>query len=209
MRWSVVLAAAVWATAASAAPDRFEQAVLKEINRARAHPREVAGELRRYRANFHGLVAHENGDPVGTTTFEGAGAVDEAIAFLEAQAPLPPLDDGVILTRAARDWAETQGSAGAVGHGSGPGARVRAAGGDIYVGETISYGMPTPAAVARQFIIDDGQPRRGHRALLFSAGYRFAGVGCAAHARFGSLCVVDYAGTPDGAPILTQVAAVR
>ena len=210
MRWGIVLAsvAMTWGGAASAAPDGFERAVLTEINRARAHPREVAGELRRYRTQFEGRAVRESGVPLAMTV-EGRGAVDEAIAFLEAQPPLQPLDDGAVLARAARTWAAAQGAAGAMGHGAGPGARVRAAGGDIYVGETISYGMATPAAVARQLIVDDGLPGRGHRALVFAQGFRFAGVGCAAHARLRSLCVIDYAGTPDGAPVMAQLAAAQ
>ena len=204
--------AACWATAASAAPDQFERAVLAAINEARTHPREVATELRRYRAAFAGRVVREGDDPIGVMTFEGVRAVDEAIDFLERQPPLPPLDAGAVLARAAQGLAAAQGPAGGWGHAAGAGsagARARAAGGDIYVGETISYGMTTPATVVRQLIVDDGQPQRGHRTLVFAPGFRFAGVGCGGHARFGSMCVIDYAGTPDGAPVMPQVAAAE
>ncbi len=204
------LAAAWCASGAAAEPaiGRFERAVLTAINAARENPQAMAEALRAYRAAFDGHVVREGGDPIGVATVEGPRAVDEAIAVLERQRPLPPLDHGPVLTRAAQSWADAQGPRGALGHGS-PGARVREAGGDIYVGETISYGMATPLAVVRQLIVDDGVPGRGHRTLLFSAGYRFAGVGCGDHARYGSMCVIDFAGTPDGAPILPQVAAVQ
>lgn len=207
-RWLAIVAG-VWAVGASAAgPDAFERDVLAEINRARTDPRGVADDLRRYRATFAGRVAHEDGDPVGVMTIEGRRAVDDAIEFLERQNPVPPLGNGSILARAARSWAAAQGPAGAVGHAS-AGARVRAAGGDIYVGETISYGMSRPQAVVRQLIVDDGQPGRGHRAMVFSRANRFAGVGCGVHARFGTMCVVDYAGTADGGPVLPQLASVQ
>ena len=194
-----------WATAASAAPNDVERAVLAELNRARTDPHAVADDLRRYRMTFAGRVAREEGDPVGILTVEGRQAVDEAIDFLEQQEPLPPLAHGSVLARAAQDWAAAQGPTGRLGHAS-LGARVRAAGGDIYVGETISYGMTRPEAVVRQLIVDDGQPQRSHRALVFARGFRFAGVGCGEHARFGTMCVVDYAGTPDGTAALPQVA---
>ena len=86
-----------------------------------------------------------------------------------------------------------------------PGDRVKARGGDIYVGETIAYGPRDAATVVRQFVVDDGVPRRGHRALLFSAAFRFAGADCAPHPVYGSVCVVDYSGTSDGSPVLSGV----
>ncbi|WP_425228444.1 CAP domain-containing protein [Sphingomonas sp.] len=213
---AVAVMVGCWASAGSAAAvdgDGIEAAVLAQLNYVRAHPQEVAAALRRYRQGFAGRVVHEDGDPVGTETFEGTPAVDEAIAFLDAQPPLPPLQFSPVLARAAQGWAAAQGPAGATGHisaaGATPGTRVRAAGGDIYVGETISYGMRAGETVVRQFIVDDGQPRRGHRALVFSTSIRFAGVGCGGHARYGAMCVIDYAATPDGSPVLPQVAALQ
>lgn len=189
----------------AAQADSLEQGVLEQINFARAHPQEFADRLRNYAASFDGIVAHENGDPVGVMTHEGAPAVEEAISFLERQAPLPPLSEGDLLALAAEDHVAEQGPSGGIGHvtaGRNPGDRVRARGGDIYVGETISYGEATPESVVRQFIVDDGEPRRGHRTLLFSKSYRFAGVGCGDHATFGAMCVVDYAATANGSPVV-------
>ncbi len=217
--WRAVLAvvASGWEITGTAAgpaqPDGFERSVLAAINVARAHPLQVAQALRRYADSFDGRVAHEEGDPMGVQTCEGRRAVDEAIAFLERQPPLPPLGFGPVLAHAAQGWAAAQNRAAGFGHGAdaaeSPGARVRAAGGDIFVGETISYGMRTPEQVVRQFIVDDGEVRRGHRVLLFSPGFRFAGIGCGPHPRFGTVCVVDYAGTADGGPVLPQLASAQ
>lgn len=212
MRLRGLLAAIAAMSAAPVAAEELERSVLAEINRARTQPRETAAALRQYRARFDGRVVREPGDPVGVRTVEGRRAVDEAIVFLERQEPLPPLAHGPVLARAARGWAAAQGSDGGVGHqggGASVGTRMRAAGGDIYVGETISYGMRHAAAVVRQLIVDDGQPRRGHRALVFSRGFRFAGVGCGGHARYRSMCVIDYASTPDGGPVLPQIASAQ
>jgi uncharacterized protein YkwD len=60
--------------------------------------------------------------------------------------------------------------------------------------ENISYGYDDPAGVVRQLIVDSGVPNRGHRANIFSAGYQAAGVGCARHAVYGAMCVIDFAG---------------
>ncbi|GAC1448091.1 MAG: hypothetical protein PVSMB11_09560 [Desulfuromonadaceae bacterium] len=43
-------------------------------------------------------------------------------------------------------------------------------------------------------IKDDGVPDRGHRINTFSTAFNTAGVACNPHPRFGSMCVVDFAG---------------
>ncbi|NIJ20196.1 uncharacterized protein YkwD [Sphingomonas naasensis] len=186
----------------------LEAQVLDRINEARQHPRAYADALREYRRYFEGDILYLPGDANGVYTREGVAAVDEAIDFLERQAPLPPLDRGDLLALAAQDHADDQGAMGATGHrsgdGAGPGERVRRRGGDIFVGESISYGMADADAVVRQLIVDDGVPGRGHRALLFKGDFRFAGVGCGGHRRYGAMCVVDLAATADGKPALTR-----
>ena len=180
----------------------LESGVLAEVNYARTHPRDYARELRRYRDSFDGYIAHPDNDPVGVQTHEGPSAVDEAIDFLEAQRPLPPLAASALLARGAGDLVSDQGPRGTIGHftsgGRNPGQRVRQRNGDIYVSEVISYGQPDPAGVVRQLIIDDGVRRRGHRVLLFSSMFGFAGVSCGGHEVYGSMCVVDLSATRDG-----------
>lgn len=180
----------------------IEAQVLERINHARQHPRDFADDLREFRRYFDGDILYLPGDRNGVYTREGVSAVDEAIEFLERQAPLPPLSRGDLLALAAQDHADDQGAIGATGHvsrdGAGPGERVRRRGGDIFVGESISYGMADADAVVRQLIVDDGVPGRGHRTLLFTDNFRFAGVGCGEHRRYGHICVVDLAATIDG-----------
>jgi uncharacterized protein YkwD len=184
----------------------LERAVLAEINYARQHPREYAALLRDYRSRFDGRIVFLPGDENGAITNEGVDAVDEAIDFLEQQAPLGALDAGQLLQLAAQEHADDQGAMGATGHvsreGLSPGERVKRRGGDIYVSEGIWYGRGDAGAVVRSLIVDDGVRGRGHRTLLFKPDVRFAGVGCGAHRRFGQICVIDMAGTADGAPVL-------
>jgi uncharacterized protein YkwD len=191
----------------------LEAQVLAQINHARQNPRDYARELREYRRYFEGDLLFLPGDDNGVQTREGTDAVDEAIDFLERQAPLPPLGRGDVLALAALDHADAQGEEGATGHvsraGASPGARVRSRGGDIYVGESISYGHDRADAVVRQMIVDDGVPGRGHRKLLFSRDFRFAGVGCGDHRRWGHMCVVDLSATDDGTPALPQWAKAQ
>lgn len=184
----------------------LEAQVLDRINYARQHPQEYAAQLRDYRRYFEGRLLYLPGDPNGVITNEGVDAVDEAIDFLERQSPLPALSHGQLLELAARDHAGEQGPIGGRGHvspdGASPGERVRRHGGDIYVGEGISYGYDQADAVVRQLIVDDGVRDRGHRALLFNSDFRYAGIGCGGHRQFGYMCVVDFSGTINGAPVL-------
>jgi len=182
----------------------LEQDVLDEINYVRTHPQDYADELRRYRDSFDGrMVVDETGEHM---TYEGARAVDEAIAFLDAQKPLDPLEPGSVLARTASDYARDQGRHGSMGHvsanGATPARRVAAHGGGIYVSETIAYGRSDPAGVVRSLIVDDGVRSRIHRAVIFMGFLRYAGVGCGPHVRVDYVCVIDYGQTPDGRPPL-------
>ncbi|MDF7774028.1 CAP domain-containing protein [Sphingomonas sp. AOB5] len=191
----------------------LEAGVLERINFARQYPQEYAELLRDYRRFFEGNILFLPGDPNGLITREGPRAVDEAIDFLEAQAPLPPLTRAEILTLAARDHADMQGPVGGTGHvsrdGASPGERVKRRGGDIYVGESISYGHADPDSVVMQFIIDDGVPSRGHRKLIFASDFRYAGVGCGSHRSYRHMCVVDLSGTATGAPVMPEWASAQ
>lgn len=178
----------------------LEQGVLEEINFARTQPREYARELRRYRQQFEGrLVVDERGERM---TREGMRPVDEAIAFLERQQPLPALRQGTVLAIAAADHATDQGARGGSGHissnGATPARRVAARGGGRYVSETISYGEDDPVSIVRSLIVDDGVPSRTHRIVLFMPHLRYAGIACGPHAAYDFLCVMDYSQTADG-----------
>ncbi|MCW3848830.1 CAP domain-containing protein [Sphingomonas sp. LB-2] len=191
----------------------LEAGVLQQVNYARTHPYEYAQGLREYRSHIRGGILYLPGDPGGIYTNEGTAAVDEAIEFLEAQEPLPPLTEGQILALAAGDHADAQGRMGEVGHissdGADPGDRVKRRGGDIYVGESISYGFDDAENVVRQLIVDDGVPDRGHRDLLFTRDFRFAGVGCGTHREYRYMCVIDLSSTVNGAPEMPEWASNR
>lgn len=179
-----------------------EAMVFAELNRARANPRAYAAELRQYRGYFSSRIMRIPGQPVAIMTNEGVAAVDEAIAFLERQSPLPPFATSRLLARAADDHVDEQGPRGAFGHesrdGSRAGERSHRRGGGRYVAEAISYGPADGAEVVRQLIVDDGVPDRGHRNLIFTTEFTFAGVGCGDHARLDNMCVIDFGTTATG-----------
>lgn len=159
---------------------RLDDAVLDELNFARARPAEYARELRR--------EINRSDDPA---------AVEEAIDFLERQAALPPLGADRRIAAAARQHTQAQGARGDVGHGAAGALGQRLRGQGVWAGlsaENISYGYDDPRDVVRQLIIDSGVPGRGHRRNIFGAGYQLAGVACGPHRAYGVMCVIDFAG---------------
>ena len=187
-------------TLAAPAPARaggFEDAVLDEINRARANPQAYARKLRRMQVQDASYGDEDGYGYGGGMAQEDPHAVEDAIGFLMRQRPLPPLREDVRLSAAADAHVARQARSGAVGHGAagGLGRRLQAEG--LFAGmqaESISYGQDTPADVVRQLIVDSRVPTRGHRRDMFSAAYTAAGVACGPHARWGAMCVIDYAG---------------
>lgn len=160
--------------------DRFEDGVLAELNRARADPAAYAADLAR-----------------SESAQEDPADVDEAVAFLRRQSPLPPLRADRRIAGAALEHVEVQGPSGALGHGAAGSLGRRLQGQGVWAGlaaETISYGEGSPRQVIRQLVIDSGVPSRAHRQDLFSRSYQLAGVGCGPHAAYGVMCVIDFAG---------------
>ncbi len=168
----------------------FDDAVLAEINFARADPSDYARELRR--------AARLDPDAPSLTP-DDPGALAEAIDFLEDQKPLEPLSRDERLAASAIAHVEVQGAGGGVGHdepsGMDLGTRLHRHGvWASLAGEDISYGYATAREVVRQLIIDSGVPNRGHRQNIFDPAYQYAGVGCGRHSIYRSMCVIDFAG---------------
>ena len=186
----------------SARRDPLADAIIAELNFARTRPQAYAETLRRHRAYYRGLFVDDPQEPASHTSREGVAAVDEAIAFLERQPPLPPLASAPLLALAAADHAEAQRRRGSIGHlsanGDNPGQRVVRRGGGPYVAETIAYGFAVPIAVVRQLIIDDGVADRSHRTVIFDARLHHAGVGCGGHPVYTAMCVIDFSPSRDG-----------
>jgi uncharacterized protein YkwD len=175
--------------------DDGEAAVLAELNFARTHPQEYARQLLQQPESVWEAALRANGDT------EDPGAYAEAVKFLMAQKPLPPLSSDAHLQSAAFEHTEEQGSAGAVGHESSTGerfdARLRRHGVEgAYVAENIAYGPPRPNDVVRELIIDRGVASRGHRRNIFNATLQTAGVKCGTHKIYGVMCTIDFASLP-------------
>ena len=178
---------------------RFAQAsevtaadVIHEMNLARQDPGAYASLLQEVRATFNGRFFVLPGQ-TRVYAREGVGAVDEAIHFLRAARALQPLAMSPGLSRASADHCAEQ-TGGAVGHGN-PASRINRYGTwAASWGENISYGKANARDVVMALIIDDGLPERKHRANIFAAKFNYAGAAYGPHARYGSVCSIDFAG---------------
>ena len=175
----------------------IEVAVLREHNLARTQPDEYADYVEEWLRFYKGHRRRLPGRlPVWTT--EGRDAVNEAVAFLRLQEPLPPLQASPGLARAAQAHVRDSGPNGGMGHiggdGSEPADRVSRFGTWFgRVGENITYGGAEARELVIRLIIDDGVKDRGHRRNIFNREYRLAGVSFGRHESYGTMCVVTYA----------------
>lgn len=183
----------------AALDEALSRQVLAEINLARTAPRSYAGFLREFRGRFQGKSYSQPGSRVRVQTSEGVAAVDEAIRYLSRQKPLPALTWSDGLAAAAGELASEQSSSGATGHtgvqSRGMRERIERQGKwEGRIGENIAYGPEDARGMVMQLIIDDGVADRGHRRNQFNSAFGTAGVACGTHPRFGSMCVIDFAG---------------
>ena len=158
-------------------------AVLRELNLARENPKLYATFAAESRP-FHMI--------------ERGRAVDEAVRFLNKAHPLPPLTLSAGMCRAAADHCSEQ-VAGQLGHDgadrSSPGDRISRYGAwSTTWGENISYSQKTARGVVLALIIDDGVRSRGHRKNIFNAKFNYAGAAFGPHARYRTVCTIDFAG---------------
>ena len=158
-------------------------AVLRELNLARENPSLYATFVAEARP-FH-MIEHGR-------------AVDEAVHFLKKARPLPPLTLSAGMCRAATDHCAEQVD-GQLGHDgndrSSPGDRISRYGAwSISWGENISYGQKTARGIVLTLIIDDGVRSRGHRKNIFNPKFNFAGAAFGRHARYRTVCSIDFAG---------------
>ena len=212
LRPILIAALAMLAAPAGAQPPAepsLEAQVLAGINQARTNPAAYAKSLRQYRTYFEDNVVHLPGRDVGLRTREGVAAVDQAIAFLERQPPMLPLQGVPELADAAKELVAAQALSGAMGHvgadGSDAKARIKKHKGSGFMAEALSYGASDAVSVVRQLIVDDGVPSRPNRKILFDKRYFRAGVACGGHLTARSMCVIDFSSFVGLAPAPKEV----
>ncbi|MBN8219537.1 MAG: CAP domain-containing protein [Spirochaetes bacterium] len=176
----------------------LENSVLEELNFARMNPKTYAKLLQDYRATFNGKIAKRPGK-IDLMTSEGTRAVDEAIAALNKQAPLPAMRPSKGMSKGAMDHVKDIGPKGITGHngsdGSKPFDRINRYGQwQQTAGENISFGNDEGRAVLIQLIVDDAVANRGHRKNIYKPEFNRVGIACGPHKVYGTMCVQTFAG---------------
>jgi uncharacterized protein YkwD len=61
------------------------------------------------------------------------------------------------------------------------------------MGEIITYGYSTADMILASFIVDEHDPKRGHRENLFSPTYTLVGIAFGKHRTYRTTCVITLA----------------
>ncbi len=189
-----------------------EDEILREVNLARTRPQQYAAYLEARRAYYSGKNFQPPGRRVEVTS-EGASALDEAIRFLRAAAPLPALASEEGMCRGAKDHCKDIVSSGKPGHrgsdGSSPEDRLNRYGSwSASVGETIAYQMPTARDAVICWLIDDGVANRGHRRAIFNPAHRMVGIAQSECPTLGTIYVMNFADKFTARPTAATTAAL-
>jgi hypothetical protein len=183
----------------------LEKDVVQEINVARTQPQKYVAFLAPLRPRYVGTTLQRPGDIASAIahggpliTHEGVKAVEEAIAFLRATAPLPPLAISRGMSLGAKELVKDQGQTGGMGHQGSDGSysdiRVNRYGRwQGRMAENIAYGVASARGMLMTLIIDDGVPGRGHRHNLFDPQAHVVGVACGPHRTWQIVCVMTFA----------------
>ena len=191
-RFFLCLAVSLVLPSALRASEVSGESVVHEMNLARQNPAAYAGFLEEVRDHYNGRFVVLPGQ-TRYYLHEGLHSVDEAIHFLRSTQPLQPLALSPGMCRGAADHCVEQ-VGGAVGHGN-PARRMSRYGTWAAAwGENIAYGKMSARDIVLALIIDDGLPARKHRANIFATKFNYAGAAYGPHARYGSVCSIDFAG---------------
>ena len=168
------------------------------MNRVRTDPPGYAAFLTTLRPFYHERLLEIPGH-APLRTQEGVDALDEAIRVLRHTRPVAPLDESAALKSSAALFACEQAQTGGVGHfgrdGSTPFTRMSRYGTWLdQAAENVDYGSGSAERIVADLIIDDGESARGHRRNILNEDLHVAGAGFGRHPRFGTVCVIDFAG---------------
>ncbi|MGO8991591.1 MAG: CAP domain-containing protein [bacterium] len=176
----------------------LENAVIQEINMARANPKGYATLLEEWKWYFDGRLLKIPGERI-VLTREGATAVNEAMNVVRSMNPVARLSPSKGMSLGAKDHVKDQGLSGSIGHRGRDGSTVwdrvnRYGTWEKSIAENISYGSDKARNIVMGLIIDDGVSGRGHRKNIFNPDFRVIGVACGHHGTYGTVCVITFAG---------------
>jgi hypothetical protein len=176
-------------TATNTVTADLEPEILSEINRVRTTPQDYARWLEQQRQYYDGIWLRLPGEkPVRTN--RGRQALEEAIAALKQQKPLPPLKNSSQTAAAATSELENFAHANNI--------------------QYFSYGKKTASGIVMDLVVDELFPDRRRRQNLLSPEAEDTGVVCKPDPRYAKVCAIAYSDSPHiDAPNNADVAEVE
>jgi len=161
--------------------DDMEREIILELNAARTSPREYADFLRGLRGRA-----------------EWRQGLEDAILFVEREAPFPPLKASKGLSLAARELVRDRGPEGLTGHTGKDGRsmfdRMNNYGmWEDKAGEYLGYGYREAAALVARMAIEEASAGAEPKAYMFNRDFLVVGVACGPHKSYRVMCAVDFA----------------
>ncbi|MEM6610679.1 MAG: pre-peptidase C-terminal domain-containing protein [Cyanobacteria bacterium P01_C01_bin.72] len=153
----------------------LEPQILSEINRVRTNPRGYAQWLEQQRQYYDGIWLKLPGEKAVRTN-KGKKALEEAIAFLKEQQPLPPLKSSAQTAAAATTELANFANAKNI--------------------QYFSYGRKTATGIVMGLVIDELFPDRRRRQSLLSPNAADSGVVCKPDPRYAKVCAIAYSDSP-------------
>ena len=160
-----------------------EPEILAEINRVRTNPQGYARWLEEQKQYYDNIWLRLPGEePVRAHKLNKA--IDEAIATLKEQKPLPPLDiseqTSTIATKKLEDFAANN---------------------DI---QNISYGRKTAKGIVMSLVVDELFRDRRRRKSLLSPDANDTGIICQSNPRYAKVCAIAYSNSNIDDPVENQ-----
>ncbi len=152
-------------------PTALEPAILSEINRVRTNPQDYAQWLEEQRQYYDGIWLRLPGEKAIRTN-KGRKALEEAIAFLKQQQPLPPLKTSPQAAATATSELENFATAHNI--------------------QYFSYGRKTATGIVMGLVVDELFPDRRRRHSLLSPDAENTGVVCKPDPRYAKICAIAY-----------------
>ncbi len=152
-------------------PTTLEPKILAEINRVRTNPQNYAQWLETQRKYYDGIWLRLPGERAVRTN-KGRKALEEAIAFLKEQAPLPPLETSPQASATASSELKNFATAQNI--------------------QYFSYGRKTATGIVMGLVVDDLFPDRRRRNSLLSPDAENTGVVCKSDPRYAKVCAIAY-----------------
>jgi hypothetical protein len=175
-------------TATNTVTADLEPEILSEINRVRTTPQDYAQWLEQQRQYYDGIWLRLPGEkPVRTN--RGRQALEEAIAVLKQQKPLPPLENSSQTAAAATSELENFAHSSNI--------------------QYFSYGKKTASGIVMDLVVDELFPDRRRRQNLLSSKAEDTGVVCKPDPRYAKVCAIAYSDSQIDSSNNANVATVQ